>query len=67
MSIDIQQSLPRQLALGGKSRCDIAEVLVYDRVLSEAELTRLWKYFSAKYQITTPAVSMESDCGVTRI
>ena len=46
------------IALGGKSRCEIAEVLVYDRALSEAELTRLWKYFSAKYRITTPAVSI---------
>ena len=58
MGIETPQSLPRQLALGGKSRCEIAEVLVYDRALSEAELTRLWKYFSAKYQITTPAVSV---------
>ena len=49
---------PRQIALGGKSKCEIAEVLVYDRVLSEAELTRLWKHFSAKYRITTPAVSI---------
>ena len=58
MGIDTRQSLPRQLALGGKSRCEIAEVLVYDRALAEAELPRLWKYFSAKYQITTPAVAV---------
>jgi alpha-L-fucosidase len=58
MGIDITQSLPRQLALGGKSRCEIAEVIMYDRALSETELTRLWKYFSAKYRTTTPAVSI---------
>ncbi|MCU0871309.1 MAG: alpha-L-fucosidase [Pirellulaceae bacterium] len=48
----------RQIALGGKSKCEIAEILVYDRVLSDAELTRLWKYFSAKYRVSTPAVSI---------
>ncbi|MGA2068495.1 MAG: alpha-L-fucosidase [Thermoguttaceae bacterium] len=58
LRIDTPKSLPRQFALGGKSRCEIAEVLVYGRALSGAELTRLWRYFSAKYRITTPAVSI---------
>ena len=49
---------PRRIALGGKSKCEIAEILLYDRTLSEEDLTGLWKYFSAKYRVTTPAVSV---------
>jgi alpha-L-fucosidase len=53
-----KDTAPRQIALGGNSKCEIAEILVYDRVLSGTELTRLWKYFSAKYRISTPAASI---------
>jgi alpha-L-fucosidase len=49
---------PRQIALGGpqKSKCEIAEVILYNRVLSATELTELWRYFSERYRITSPAV-----------
>ena len=41
---------PRQIQLSGmgsgqRSRCEIAEAILYDRVLTEAELQRVWKYF----------------------
>jgi len=50
---------------------EIAEVLVYDRTLSRAELEGLWDYFGARYQIArrpeppTPAdLALESLCHV---
>jgi alpha-L-fucosidase len=58
LSLPAGDITPRQVALGGKSRCEVAEVLVYDRALSGAELTGLWKYLSAKYRITSPAVAV---------
>ena len=53
---------PRQIQLSGmgsgqRSRCEIAEAILYDRVLTEAELQRVWKYFSARYRINTPAAT----------
>jgi alpha-L-fucosidase len=51
---------PRQIQLNGmgkaqQSQCEVAEAILYDRVLDEAELRLVWKYFSAKYRIHTPA------------
>jgi alpha-L-fucosidase len=54
-------TLPRQIQLNGmtgnnqRSKCEIAEAILYDRVLSPAELKQVWKYFSAKYGLDTPA------------
>lgn len=51
---------PGRIALGGPqtSKCEIAEVLLYDRVLSAGELIALWKYISARYHMTSPAVAV---------
>ncbi len=54
---------PRRIQLSGvggnsqRSKCEIAEALLYDRVLSEAELKRVWHYFSTRYGVDTPADS----------
>ena len=65
-SLPAHDVLPRQVSLGGKSMCEVAAVLMYDRVLSDAELTRLWKYFSAKYHTTSPAI-LVPDCPPIRL
>ena len=52
---DAAKLQPRQIQLNGlcgnsqTSKCEIAEAILYDRVLSEAELSRVWKYFAARY------------------
>jgi alpha-L-fucosidase len=58
--LDVTATQPGQIALGGPqmSKCEIAEVVIYDRALSDVELTPWWKYFSAKYRISTPAESI---------
>ncbi len=37
------------------SKCEIAEAILFSRVLSEAELNQVWRYFARKYRIDTPA------------
>ena len=51
---------PRRIALGGPalSQCEVAELVLYDRELTPAELTTLWKYFSDKYQVSSPAAAI---------
>ena len=48
---------PRRIALGGPalSKCEIAEVMLYDRLLAPEELATLWKYVSGKYRVSSPA------------
>jgi len=51
---------PGQIELNGvagdnqKSKCEIAEVIMYDRVLSDTDQKQVWKYFSKKYRVNTP-------------
>jgi alpha-L-fucosidase len=57
---------PRQIELNGvggsqRSQCEVAEAILYDRVLPEAELSRLWRYFSAKYEVSTPVNPVAPD------
>ncbi len=52
-------SKPGQLGLGGYrfnselSRCEVAEVIIYDRVLTADELNRVGYYLEQKYGLTT--------------
>ena len=58
---------PRNLALGGAgafneySDADMSEVIVYDRVLSDAERQAVEQYLSRKYNIAT-ATAVPNDC-----
>jgi alpha-L-fucosidase len=50
---------PRQIEVNGlrgnqRSECEVAEAILYDRVLSEAELKGIWRYFATRYGIHTP-------------
>ncbi len=63
---------PRQIQLNGfggnnqTSHCEIAEAILFDRVLPDAELKQVWRYFAAKYGIDTPAAPTPSGLAVER-
>lgn len=59
-SINAGTMQPGRIELNGvsgdrqKSKCEIAEIIMYDRVLQEEELKKVWKYLSGKYKVRTP-------------
>ncbi len=58
---DAAKIQPRQIQLNGlcgnnqTSKCEIAEAILFNRVLPDAELSQVWRYFGRKYRIDTPA------------
>ncbi|VGO21874.1 alpha/beta hydrolase fold domain-containing protein [Pontiella sulfatireligans] len=52
---------PNTDILNGAMECDIAEIRIYDRALSEAERQAVWEELSAKYEVATEQAILVDD------
>jgi len=52
---------PNTDILNGAMECDIAEIRIYDRALSESETQAVWDELSTKYEVATEQASLVED------